>query len=478
MTLISQSMNMNTSATTNGGTLSAKVTSDSAVTTSLAASGSTLEFDQALAQLMLGVAAELQVSTTGTSTLLGLLQSVSVDSVEEEEVNKSLTPMLEGLLSEVEKLDDVIAEDPSLMLVLQTWLQQVNVTINENDQVTHEADQGENDSLSLLAEHPSTIKFAVQDALTQLVSKLQTRDTSVNEITQAVQLLSSFKGLVEGTLTADSQQSKSSVSTPLQSSNPVVSVDLTSKNTQAVSNIPADTTVVEMKAATTTPVLQLNQLRQGLEQSNQPTVFNALETVEATTEMITNEELNHSEQSTVTVGQLAMRDGLKAPLAVAPSPVPVEQFTTEITKFIVNKLDIVKTNGMTEAKISLYPEHLGQVDIKITMLNGQMVASFMTEHAGTKDLLEQQMSQLRSALQSQGLNVEKLVVTQNQSLQSQMYHDGRQPNSGQQESNRRSKEREGHSDDSLVVAELTEEINEWLSRQEGSSEVSTFTAKA
>lgn len=47
------------------------------------------------------------------------------------------------------------------------------------------------------------------------------------------------------------------------------------------------------------------------------------------------------------------------------------------------------------------------------MQNGHLVAQFMTEHSGAKDMLEQQMNQLRAALQSQGLQVEKLEVTQN-----------------------------------------------------------------
>lgn len=476
MTLISQNMNMNTSATSKGGTASVKVSGESAVT----AGGLTLEFNQALSQLMQGATVDIPASASGTATLLGgLLQSVSVGSSEEEKVNTSLTQMLEGLFSETEKLDDVLVEDPSLMLVLQAWLQQVNTVINEHGNATQEAEQGEGTTLPLLAEHPSTIRFTIQDALAQLVSKLQNRETPVNEITKVIQLLGSFQSLVQEVNVGDSQPSKASVSTTLQPSSSVVPVDLSHKNTQITTNLPT-VSIVDTKVATPLVTL-LNQLKSGLEQSTllkvEPTAINALVADEAT-ETVNNEESNLPDQSTVTAGQLVMRDGLKTPLVVTASPVPVEQFASEITKFIVNKLDIVKTNAMTEARISLYPEHLGQVDIKITMLNGQMVASFMTEHAGAKDLLEQQMSQLRSALQSQGINVEKLEVTQNQSLQSQMYHDGRQPNSGQQQSNRRSKEREGQTDDSLVVAELTEEINEWLSRQEESGEGSTFTAKA
>lgn len=182
-------------------------------------------------------------------------------------------------------------------------------------------------------------------------------------------------------------------------------------------------------------------------------------------------------QTTVTAGQLVMKEGIQTPHKAAAPAVPVTQFAKEMGTFVVNKLEIVKHEGISEAKISLYPEHLGQVDIKLTMQNGQLIAQFTTEHAGAKDLLEQQMSQLRSTLQSQGVQVEKLVVTQNPSLQSQMYHDGRQSQSGQQQPNRRQKDKDASSEDALTVAELGDELNEWLARQQA-DQGNTFTAKA
>ncbi|MNN36274.1 Flagellar hook-length control protein FliK [compost metagenome] len=145
-------------------------------------------------------------------------------------------------------------------------------------------------------------------------------------------------------------------------------------------------------------------------------------------------------------------------------------------------MDIVKLHGMTEATISLFPEHLGQVDVKITMQNGHLIAQFATEHAFAKDSLEQQMNQLRSALQSQGIQVERLEVTQNTSLSSHMYHDGRQPGSGagQGEQKKNGRQRELSGEDAVAAADMTEEWNEWIREVRSKEEDygSSFVAKA
>jgi flagellar hook-length control protein FliK len=160
--------------------------------------------------------------------------------------------------------------------------------------------------------------------------------------------------------------------------------------------------------------------------------------------------------------------------------VPVENFAKEVSGFLVGKFDIVKLQGLSEARISLYPEHLGQVDVKITMQNGQMVAQFVTEHLLAKESLEGQMSQLRAALQAQGIQVTKLEVTQNSSLSSHMYHNdshGQRNGSGQEQDNKR---RELKEEDHLLVNDLNEEWNEWMAEvktREGAYG-SSFVARA
>jgi len=101
--------------------------------------------------------------------------------------------------------------------------------------------------------------------------------------------------------------------------------------------------------------------------------------------------------------------------ASAPASVPVRQFAEEMGKYLVKQFTLTHGNGVAEATIRLHPEHLGQVDIKLHIQNGQLTAHFVTENGAARELLENQMSQLRSALLSQGLQVDKLDVTQQSS---------------------------------------------------------------
>ena len=98
-----------------------------------------------------------------------------------------------------------------------------------------------------------------------------------------------------------------------------------------------------------------------------------------------------------------------------PAQVPVQQFADQAGQLLIRQFVLTRGNGASEAKISLHPEHLGQVDIKIVIQNGLLTAKFVAENGAARDLLEAQMSQLRTALQSQGLQVEKMEVVQQSS---------------------------------------------------------------
>lgn len=87
-----------------------------------------------------------------------------------------------------------------------------------------------------------------------------------------------------------------------------------------------------------------------------------------------------------------------------------EHFVHEMTKFLESKIKITSLSNGTEARISLYPEHLGQVDVKITLQQGQMVAQLVAENILGKDLIESQLAGLRQSLHQQGIQVAKIEV--------------------------------------------------------------------
>lgn len=110
---------------------------------------------------------------------------------------------------------------------------------------------------------------------------------------------------------------------------------------------------------------------------------------------------------------------------VMPQPVPAEKFAETMKDMMVNQFNVKTKDGLSEATISLAPAHLGQVDIRIAVHNGQLTAVFVAESSAAKDMLENQLAQLRSQLQTQGLQVDRLEVTQtSNAFESNMFHSG------------------------------------------------------
>ncbi|SFI53216.1 flagellar hook-length control protein FliK [Paenibacillus sp. UNC496MF] len=120
------------------------------------------------------------------------------------------------------------------------------------------------------------------------------------------------------------------------------------------------------------------------------------------------------------------------PKTVVSQPVPVQQFAGTIQGLVVKQFNVTAgENGASQALLTLFPEHLGQVNVTISVHNGTLTAQFVTDTASAKDMLETQLAQLRSALQSQGLQVDKLVVSQS-AVQSGNPFQQRQGHQGQE----------------------------------------------
>lgn len=118
--------------------------------------------------------------------------------------------------------------------------------------------------------------------------------------------------------------------------------------------------------------------------------------------------------------------GVTVPRTAAPlmPQIPAEQFADELSRFVVRSFLVTQLNGLAEAKIKLVPEQLGTVDIKLTMNNGQLTAQIVTETLLGREALEQQLGALRAALHQQGIQVERLEVSQQQtSLPNQLFKD-------------------------------------------------------
>ncbi|MDU0201355.1 MULTISPECIES: flagellar hook-length control protein FliK [Paenibacillus] len=131
--------------------------------------------------------------------------------------------------------------------------------------------------------------------------------------------------------------------------------------------------------------------------------------------------------SVVTIGDLQRTQ--QSQTIVDKTVVPTmnaANFAEEMTEHVLKNMKITLADGFSEAKLSLFPKNLGHIDVKISMHDGQLIAQFAAESAAAKQMLENQLPQLRQALLTQGLQVEKLEVTQSPNMQSSMFQEHRQ----------------------------------------------------
>lgn len=485
MTLISQSVSLSSSQT-------ASSTTASTTTTATAAGATTGAFNQTLTQMMTGG----QTGSAGTdangSPLVMVLPLIATGESAEaptEPLVETLAPLLQNL----EKLDDQVAADPALLATLQAWIQQVQQFLQGDgtNQQLNGGETAEMTGLTALAANPATLRFALQDALSQLANVAE--QASGDQKSQVAQLLQSLQSATTGTgAISDEQWNGVMKAVELADGGDSQAVQPSANRangTQTVATATTDKQVV----ASQQQASQGETNQQGSDGQRSSTNLHVQSAVKTTVTDEASAFVDATEQADstatdsqtpviTTAGQLTVQAQGTTPSAPAQPVVHVRQFAKEMTDFVVQKLDIVKHTGLTEATIMLRPDHLGQLEVKLTMQNGHLVAQFMTEHSGAKDLLEQQMSQLRASLQSQGIQVDKVEVTHNESLSSHMYQDGRGSGANQQQqSNQRSKARgRDESEDAMKVAEMTEELRNWTAEQRADdmNRTGSFTAQA
>ncbi|WP_010269565.1 flagellar hook-length control protein FliK [Paenibacillus senegalensis] len=159
----------------------------------------------------------------------------------------------------------------------------------------------------------------------------------------------------------------------------------------------------------------------------------------STTETASSSSTSSAAMDTLSLNGPAALDAfqltLSKPAAQPAQPLPtlptMERFYGDLQGFVLRSLLTTKGNGVSEAKIALYPEHLGHVDVKITLANGQLTAQLTAHTMAGKEILETQLAQLRANLQNQGIQVERLDVTHADNNLSHAFHEQRQQSSQQ-----------------------------------------------
>jgi flagellar hook-length control protein FliK len=102
-------------------------------------------------------------------------------------------------------------------------------------------------------------------------------------------------------------------------------------------------------------------------------------------------------------------------------PAPTVRMTNLIEELGGVLRSSFRLNGNGEGsqiKVNIFPEHLGQLDIRITEVNGKIAAQIFTSSLVAKEALDLQVNQLRNSLLQQGITIEKIEISQQHSSQS------------------------------------------------------------
>ncbi|ADU30754.1 flagellar hook-length control protein FliK [Evansella cellulosilytica] len=134
-----------------------------------------------------------------------------------------------------------------------------------------------------------------------------------------------------------------------------------------------------------------------------------------------------------------------------------QQFIRQIETLLSRSQFKNLSNGMQQLSLKLHPQSLGRLDITIQQLNGVLVAKMMTTTAIARELMEGQLHQLKHALQSQNIQVERIEITQQQHTQNQAAKDNPEERHQQGEHSPQTTEQDEGEEELESFLELLEE---------------------
>lgn len=166
------------------------------------------------------------------------------------------------------------------------------------------------------------------------------------------------------------------------------------------------------------PLSLLNQVKEN----------NNLERTSTAHQLTINGVANHETQGAIKqVQQLSFASEIKEMVLegtdrlVTPSkssestPLPSARLThlfEDMQAILRKQISILKDGELTQLRVRLKPEHLGHLDIRIISENGKVTAQIMTSTKLAKEVLELQLYQLRATLTQQGIQIERMEVSQ------------------------------------------------------------------
>ena len=203
----------------------------------------------------------------------------------------------------------------------------------------------------------------------------------------------------------------------------VLSGRVVAQETKAVETAPQKTTVEDMNnlIGQQTQVVTGNEAKQGLNSDGQQSQQGFPQSTDTETMAVPQAQPTESEETTFTnrmdAAQAANVSNVQTQTADNTVQLPGQQNVSQtradyqINQQIVEQARLLRNAENTEMVIKLNPRHLGDLTLKVAVnSNGGVTATFHTDNAQVRAMLETSMIQLQKELNEQGIKVDSVEV--------------------------------------------------------------------
>ncbi|MFC4711660.1 flagellar hook-length control protein FliK [Planococcus dechangensis] len=105
------------------------------------------------------------------------------------------------------------------------------------------------------------------------------------------------------------------------------------------------------------------------------------------------------------------------PVDTAVRQVPVQKLADTLSEWIASPARLSTAGNETRLRINIFPEHLGHLEILVSVAGGKLTAQITVSQGAAKEAVELQLNQLRLSLGQQGVEIERLEVREDRSPQ-------------------------------------------------------------
>jgi len=136
-------------------------------------------------------------------------------------------------------------------------------------------------------------------------------------------------------------------------------------------------------------------------------------TTNSTEEVLKNEGtiLSNAPTSTVPFAQVTSLHRMMTPAApVDVVTVKAENLTAELPEMVIKRASLIEAPGRHDFRIILEPQGLGEIEIHVQKIGKQISLQIHAENVTTKGLLDSGIANLKSQLQAQGIQYDRIEV--------------------------------------------------------------------